>query len=156
LEIIGDSDPIFETPFYGQTGALTGSATSVTIPAGTLQSSSNYVAVLAFYHGTVTSSGTIKSEAYVGSGTYFNITTTGSVGAAPVLANAAWSGGTFGFNVLTSPSQTVTVIYNTNLNSASSTWPILLTTNSPGTVVHISDPHSATNKTLFYRARNGT
>jgi hypothetical protein len=48
------------------------------------------------------------------------------------------------------------VIYNTNLNNAFSTWPILLTTNSPGSIVHISDPHSSTNKSLFYRARNGS
>jgi hypothetical protein len=88
--------------------------------------------------------------------TSFNIGTASSSAAAPILTNAIWSGGTFGFNILTSPGQIVTVIYNTNLTSTFSSWPILLTTNSTGSTAHISDPHSATNKTLFYRARNGS
>jgi len=46
--------------------------------------------------------------------------------------------------------------YSANLSAAPATWPVLLTTNSPGNKVHISDPRSATNKSLFYRARNGT
>jgi hypothetical protein len=73
----------------------------------------------------------------------------------PVLTIAAWSGGMFGPDILRAPSQTLRVIYNTNLNSARSIRPILLTTNGPGSIVHISDPHSSTNETLFYRAQNG-
>jgi hypothetical protein len=146
----------FQTGGFGQTNALPGTATSVTIPANTLSTSSNYLADLAFYHAVITTNGTYYTLAYVASITSFNISTAGSSAAAPVLTNAAWSGGTFGFNILTLPGQTVTVIYNTNLSSAFASWPILLTTNSAGSVDHISDPHSATNKTLYYRARNGS
>ena len=151
--VIGNT---FQTPGFGQTNAVPGTATSVTIPANTLSTSSNYLADLAFYHAVITTNGTYYTLAYVASITSFNISTAGSSAAAPVLTNAAWSGGTFGFNILTSPGQTVTVIYNTNLSSVFSTWPILLTTNSAGSTAHISDPHSATNKTLYYRARNGS
>jgi hypothetical protein len=147
---------LFQTGGFGQTNALHGTATSVTIPANTLSASSNYNASLAFYHAVITTNGNYVTEAFVASYTSFTIATAGSSAAAPVLANAAWSGGVFGFNILTSPGQMVTVIYNTNLSSAFSTWPVLLTTNSAGSTAHISDPHSATNKTLFYRARNGT
>jgi hypothetical protein len=147
---------LFQTGGFGQTNALHGTATSVTIPAATLSASSNYLADLAFYHAVITTNGNYVTLAYVASVTSFNISTAGSSAAAPVFTNAAWSGGTFGFNILTSPSQTVTVIYNANLGSAFSSWPILLTTNSPGSIFHISDSHSATNKTLFYRARNGS
>jgi hypothetical protein len=147
---------LFQTSGFGLTNSLHGTATSVTIPANTLSASSNYLADLAFYHAVITTNGNYVTEAFVASYTSFNISTAASSAAAPVLTNAVWSGGTFGFNILTTPSQTLTVIYNTNLNNAFSIWPILLTTNSPGSKVHISDPHSATNKTLFYRARNGT
>jgi hypothetical protein len=145
----------FQTGGFGQTNALPGTATSVTIPATTFSASSNYLADLAFYHAVIVTNGSYYTLAYVASITSFNISTAGSSVAAPVFTNAAWSGGTFGFNILTSPGQTVTVIYNTTLNSAFSSWPILMTTNSAGSIAHISDPHSATNKALFYRARNG-
>jgi hypothetical protein len=148
---------VFQSPGVGQTNALSGTATSVTIPAATLQAGSNYDATIGFYHGVVTtnSGGGYITEAYVATLTQFSISTAGSVVAALVFTNVAWSGGTFGFNILTAPSQTLTVVYNTNLNSASSTWPILLSTNSSSSIVHISDPHAATNKTMFYRARYG-
>ncbi|HEY1490305.1 MAG TPA: hypothetical protein VGF90_04630, partial [Verrucomicrobiae bacterium] len=116
----------------------------------------NYTADLTFIHATVTTNGTTVTEAFVASYTTFTISTASSSAAAPVFTNAAWSGGTFGFNILTSPSQMVTVIYNTNPGGPYSSWPILLTTNSPGSIFHVSDSHSATNKTLLYRARNGS
>jgi len=152
----GNGVNLFQTPFFGQTNSLHGTATSVTIPANTLSASSNYNASLSFYHAIITTNGNYITEAFVASYTSFTIATAGSSAASPVLTNAAWSGGMFGFNILTSPGQMVTVIYNTNLSSAFSSWPILLTTNSAGSISHISDPHSVTNKTLFYRARNGT
>lgn len=149
-------ETLYQTPGFGQTNSLKGTATSVTIPANTFAANTNYTADLTFIHAAVTTNGTIVTEAFVASYTTFTISTASSSPAAPVFTNAAWSGGTFGFNILTSPSQTVTVIYNANPGSSYSSWPILLTTNSPGSIFHISDSHSATNKTMFYRARNGT
>jgi hypothetical protein len=154
--IDGAYGTFFQTPDYGQPNALNGNATSVTIPAGTLQASSTNQASLVFYHLTTTTSGGTVTEAFVGTDTGFSISTSAGAAAAPVLTNAVWSAGSFAFDILTTTGQTVTVIYTNNLKSASSTWPILLTTNSPGSKVHISDPHSATSTTLFYRARNGS
>jgi len=147
---------LFETPGFGLTNALHGTATSVTIPAGILAANSNYLADVGFYHAVITTNGSTITEAYVASVTSFNIATASGSAPAPVFTNAVWSGGTFGFDVLTSIGQTVTVIYTNNLTSASSTWPILLTTNSTVSKFHISDSHSSTNPTLFYRARNGS
>ncbi len=70
------------------------------------------------------------------------------------LTNAIWSGGTFAFDVISPASQTLTVEYSSTLRS--NQWQTLLTTNSPAGRVHIADPHSSTNRYLFYRARTGS
>ncbi|MEJ0091381.1 MAG: hypothetical protein WDM80_16755 [Limisphaerales bacterium] len=151
---VGD---VFQTPGFGLTNALKGTATSVTIPAGTFSASSNYEATIGFYRATVATNaaGKYVTTAYVGTLTHFTIHTAGAV-AAPVLTNATRSGGNFGFDILTSPGQTVTVVYHTNFTSAVATWPVLLTTNSPGSKIHVTDPRGATNKAMFYRVRNGS
>jgi hypothetical protein len=152
---VGD---VFQTPGFRLTNALKGTATSVTIPAGTFSASSNYEATIGFYRATVATNAAAKyvTTAYVGTLTHFTINSAGAAAAAPLLTNATRSGGNFGFDILTSPGQSVTVVYHTNLTSAVATWPILLTTNSPGSKVRITDPRGATNKLMFYRARNGT
>lgn len=100
--------------------------------------------------------GTEATYVYRATATQFVLTTKpATVTGPPVLANPGWSGGAFGFDLLTASGQTVTVVSSTNLATPLATWPILLTTNSPGTQIHISDPRSLTSPTLFYRARNG-
>ncbi len=94
--------------------------------------------------------GTLLGGATVGS-----FTTGSGSAAAPILTNATWTSGTFSFDILTSTGQQVTVVSSTNAHNALASWPVLVTTNSTGPKVHISDPHSSTNKALFYRARNG-
>ena len=71
-----------------------------------------------------------------------------------MLTNTVWSGGMFGFDVTSAPSQTFTVEYGSTLRS--NQWQVLLTTNSPTGLVHIVDPQSSINRYLFYRARNGS
>jgi hypothetical protein len=44
-----DVGGVFRTPDFDAPGALNGTATSVTIPANTLQPNSNYVTTLSFY-----------------------------------------------------------------------------------------------------------
>ena len=159
MSIDDAADIIFETAPFGSASALKGTATSVVIPANTLQAGSNYDATIGFFRGTVTtnSAGKYIASGYVATQTQFTINTSGSaVAAAPVLTNGVWSAGAFGFDILTSSGQTLTVVYNTNLASAVANWPVLLTTNSPGSKIHISDPHSKTNKSMFYRVRNGS
>ena len=145
---------VWQTPSPGTAGALSGLTTSATIPAGTLQASSNYPSGIGFYHGIVISNASFAVVAYRATLTRFNLSTASGT-LAPVLANGAWSGGSFGFDINTSPSQTLTVVSTTNCALPMAQWQTLLTTNSPGARVHITDPHSNTNKSLFYRARNG-
>ena len=147
---------VWQSGGFGQTNALNGTARTVTIPANTLQAGSNYYASLSFYHAAVNTNSDPITEAYVASVTQFSINTLGSTMPRPVLTNAGWSGGRFGFDVTTAAGQTVTIVSSTNLGTGSSNWPILLTTNSPGVLFHVTDPRSSTNKYLFYRARNGS
>lgn len=70
------------------------------------------------------------------------------------LTNAIWSGGAFAFDVTSPAGQALTVEYSSTLRT--NTWQTLLTTNSPAGRVHIVDPHSSTNRSLFYRARTGS
>ncbi len=68
-----------------------------------------------------------------------------------VLTNSRSANGAFGFTILSAPGQAMTVEYSTA--PASNSWTTLLTTNSPGGQVQITDP--ATNAYRFYRARKG-
>ena len=70
------------------------------------------------------------------------------------LTNCAWSGSVFSFDVTSAAGQIFTVQYTSTLRS--NQWQTLLTATNQGGVVHIVDPHSATNRSLFYRARNGS
>jgi hypothetical protein len=147
----------FQTGGFGQTNALSGTAKGVTIPANTLQPGSNYNASIGFYHATATTNSGYVTEAWLATVTEFTVSTAAASGAArPVMTNAVWSTGKFNFDVISPPSQMITIVCNTNLNSASTNWPVMLTTNTPaGGSFHVSDPRSTTNKIYFYRARNG-
>ena len=75
----------YQSPVFGQPGALNGTATSFTIPAGTLQANSNYTAEVAFVHVTQSTNGSSISASAVGSVTGFSISTTNGGSAAPLL-----------------------------------------------------------------------
>ena len=49
------------------------------------------------------------------------------------------------FDVTFSAGQRITVVSSTNVEAALNQWPILLTTNAPGTRFRVSDPRAATN-----------
>lgn len=87
-------------------------------------------------------------------GGYTGGTFTTAPGGQLTLTNAIWSGGVFAFDVTSPAGQTLTVEYTSTLRS--NQWQTLLTTNSPAGRVHIADPHSSTNRYLFYRARTGS
>lgn len=145
----GSADP-------GLPGALAGTATSFTIPAGTLQPNSTYDSDIAFYRFVAATNGTSYSTlAYRATLTRFTlITTSGTVAGPLVLTNASWSSGVFSFDVRCTPGQTVTIETNV-LASAAGPWPKLLTTNSPGALFHIVSPQAGSSPSVFYRARNG-
>ncbi len=81
LEIEGGPvGALFQSPVPGQPGALTGTSTSVVIPAGTLPADSTNTAVLAFYHVAASTNGATVTQASVASVTYFSVITTTNVG----------------------------------------------------------------------------
>jgi len=146
----------WQSPNIGAPGALNGTATSVSIPAGIMEPGKTYSASVGFSHPILATNGTEATYVYRAAITQFVIITKpATVTVTPVLTNAGWSGGLFGFDVLTASNQIITVVSTTNVARPLASWPILLTTNSPGPRIHISDPHAGTNTALFYRARNG-
>ncbi len=100
------------------------------------------------------SNATYETVAFRATATQFTLTTAGA--APPVVTNAVWSGGNFSFDILTTAGQTLTVVSSTNCALPLAQWPILLTTNSPGTRVHVTDTRSPTGRGMLYRVRNGT
>jgi len=150
-----DVGGVFRTPDFDAPGALNGTATSVTIPANTLQPNSNYVTTLSFYRPVTTSNASFTTVAYRASITEFELITSSGVPSGPlVLTNAGWSGGRFNFDVRSAAGQTFTILYSSNL--LSSQWYPLVTTNSPTGTLRVGDPRSTTNRVLLYRARNGS
>jgi hypothetical protein len=145
---------VWKTADPGVSGALNGTATTVTIPANSLRANSSYTATLGFYHVIIVSNATYVTEAYRATATQFTVNTIGTV--RPVVTNFAWSGGHYNFDVVTSAGQTLTVVSSTNCALPLAQWPTLLTTNSPGTRVHVIDPRPAAARGMVYRTRNGT
>lgn len=140
----------FQTPDAGAPGALNGAATSVTIPANTLQPGSNYSASISFYRFTATSNASYTTSASLSTTTDFPLVTSSGGGTGPlILTNATFSGGTFRFNVLSSPGQSFAVEYSSTM--LTNQWLTLLTTNSATGVLQIT--HPVTNQYFFYRAR---
>jgi Bacterial Ig-like domain len=149
---IGDS---FSSTNAGLPGALPGTATSISIPAGTLQAGSNYDGTIGFYRFIGTTNGnSYGTLVYRATTTEFTLTTRGGSVTGPlVLTNAAYAPSNFAFDVLCSPGQIVTVEYRTNL--AAGLWRTLLTTTSAANRFRAVAPQAATNRALFFRARNG-
>jgi len=147
---------VYMTTNPGLTGALNGTATSVTIPANTLQANSNYDASIGFYHASIVSNATYTTIASVGTVTLFSmVTSSGGSTAQITLTNGVRAANTFSFDVVAPASQTITVESSSTLQAGS--WTSLTTTNMPaGGRAHVSDPHSTTNRYIFYRARTGS
>jgi hypothetical protein len=82
---------IWKTADPGASGALNGTATTVTIPANSLQTNSSYTATIGFYHVIVISNATYVTEAYRATATQFTVNTIGTT--RPVVTNMAASGG---------------------------------------------------------------
>jgi len=146
----------WSSPDYGKPGTVNGTARSVTIPAGVLAANSNYTASVGFYGATWTSNATYTTGAYRATVTHFNLITTGTSAPPPGVKNVSLRGGFFGFDVDTTTGQALTVLYTTDSKLPVTQWQVLLTTNSPGTRVRITDPRPPTSRTVFYRVRNGS
>jgi hypothetical protein len=147
---------VFSTASPESSNALTGTATSVLIPANTLQPNTNYLSTLGFYHiiSTTNKSG-YTTAAYRESVTQFNLTTSSGAITPLVLTNASWSGHTISFSVTSAADQSLTIQYNASASLSSNQWKTLLTTNSTTGVVQVKDAVNTTNAHVFYRARSG-
>lgn len=145
----------YSSPNPGLPGALSGTARTFTIPAGTLQPNSTYDSTIGFYHNFGATNANYATNAYRATFTDFTLMTTsgGATGGPLVLTNASWSAGVFSFDVLCTNGQIVTIEY-TNVLSAGP-WPKLLTATNTGTKVHIDSPQAGSYPSLYYRARNG-
>jgi hypothetical protein len=141
---------VFATPSPGTSGALAGTATSVQIPAGTLQPGTNYTASVGFYRSTWTSNATYVTGSFRASVTQFSVVTGGGA-SRPTLANATVTAGKFNFDVISPSSLALIVEYSTDLPATN--WQTLLTTNTAAGTLHLIDSRPATNKSIFYRVR---
>jgi hypothetical protein len=143
----------FRTPEPGSPGALYGTATSVVIPAGTLQPNTPYEGTLGFYRASTNTFGTSHvTAAFRATFIRFSLVTSGPPGGALILTNTAWNGFFFSFDVLSAPGQRYIV---DSATSANGPWLPLLTTNAPPSGrVEVFDLNSFNARSLFYRARN--
>jgi hypothetical protein len=140
----------FSSPNPGYPGALSGTATTFTIPAGTLQPNTTYSSRVGFFRHVGNTNSAYVADAYRATYTEFSLITTGGL----ILTNPISAPSNFSFDVLCSIGQTVVVEYRTNLTIGP--WHTLLTTNSPVSRFHAVSPQSTTNRFLFFRARNGS
>ena len=146
---------VFSTPAPGSNLVLTETATSVNIPAGTLQLGQTYTGVLNFfkYLGTNTTGYPGAFGVVVaGASTTFalnTLSTTPTVGQPRRISVTQ-----FGFNLGGVPGSNYTVLTTTNLSIPLSNWLTLLITNLPAQSAFIQDSQ-ATNKQRFYRILNG-
>jgi hypothetical protein len=152
VEIYGGA---FQTPAVGMAGALNGTATSVTIPGGTLQPNSQYSGCVTFYHYQMYTNGSSHvSLVYRASTTEFSLHTGAGSAYCPAITNAGWAAaGTFKFEVACPIGQALVAEWRTNLQAGQ--WQTLCSTNSPVTRVRFTDPAAAANARLFYRVRTG-
>jgi hypothetical protein len=162
LEIYGFTtidtyESIFSTPDFDEPGALPGTATSVVIPAHTLESDRVYDAFLTFFRWTVN---TTHPEYWTFAGrlseTDFTVATLENGGpvTGPVsIANTTVTpDGTLSFNVISAPGQVVAIEAAGRVDA--SEWISLLTTvNTTGTLP-FTDPTPATSGNRFYRVRS--
>jgi hypothetical protein len=142
---------VFASASPGVVGALSGTATSVVIPAGTLQAGSNYTASVGFYRASWSTNASYVAGTFRATVTEFPLVTMGGVVVHPTLGNISLSGGKVGFDVSASSSVAFTVEYAASLASAN--WQSLITTNMVGGTIHVVDPRPAADKAVFYRVK---
>ncbi len=143
-------DNVFNSPAIGEPGALTGTANSVVIPAGTLQAGNTYSVTIGFYRASfVTNISGYATTAYRATQTQLSIAAAGGTQSTMTLTNAMIAGGKFRFEVLSAAGQSMVIESATVFGS----WLPLLVTNSPAGRVLIVDPRTPSGSAVFYRAR---
>lgn len=146
---------VWRTPDPDEPGALNGTATSVTIPAGALAAGSNYDATISFGRGVYSTNTTMATAGQRASSTSFTLVTSGGTTQAPSIRKAAWVDGKLTFEVEFAPGQPITVLYSPTLPAAQ--WNTLTTTNHASGLVRVTDPQSsaAAGTSRYYRVQAG-
>jgi hypothetical protein len=147
----------FQTGLIGETNALPGTATSITIPANVFKANSNYDGWIGFYRfvASTNQAGNYGAEAFRATATYFSLVTTSGGGPVtpPALGGVSWNGGKFEFNVSCTGGQPIIVESSTSLLPNS--WQVVTATNCTGTGVKISLPTGTAPGGTFFRVRSG-
>jgi hypothetical protein len=146
------------SPDPGEPGALKGTATSWSIPAGTLQPNTTYDASITFLRAN---SATNAAQLYVtlaarGAYTTFPLTTgsgTGPTGPIELGAASVLPGSKVAFSV-TAPAHQSLIIESKDALAPGNWTPLLTTDNPTGTVRYTNTIPNGVN-TRFYRARSG-
>ncbi|HEY3856541.1 MAG TPA: Ig-like domain-containing protein [Verrucomicrobiae bacterium] len=152
------SDDFSAGPLSSNT--LSGTSTSVVIPANTFTGGNTYNATLAFLHLSFTTNvaGVYTYGAYVETVTQFSIITTNGIGGVvptpPTFATPTLTASTINFTVNATANQNVTIQFNTDGLTPGS-WQTLMTTNSGSGAIQVTDAINTANKAVFYRALIG-
>jgi hypothetical protein len=153
VNISGNDGLVFQAGTPGQTNSLKGTATSVSIPAGTLQAGSTYDLAIGFYRVNAQTNTTSAGFAFRATLTTLTMTTSsGGTTTPPVISGPIRTGNTFSFDVTCSPGQTITLQSSSDLRPNS--WTSILVTNSLGSMLQITAPPSSA-PSQFYRVSTG-
>jgi len=150
-----DVGGIYNTPNPGEPGALTGTATSVTIPAGILPPNTTNLLTIGFYRANFTTNAASNygAAAYKATVTTVDlITITTSTNAPPPgLTSVGWGAKGLIFEISGSPGAGVVVDFSNNLQAGG--WSTLVTTNILQTgKLQLAD-QNPTGSSRFYRAK---
>jgi hypothetical protein len=145
---------LFSTPDVGKVGALSGTATPVTIPAGTLPANSTNSLTIEFYRGAFVTNSSYVTAAYKATISDYDIVAKGSTPPPSdiVLTNVTLTSTGITFEI---PPTTATVTVEYNVAPRTTGWLTLFTTNSLGAPITVSDPVSPSVPARFYRVRSG-
>ncbi len=147
---------VYASPAVDSPNPLPAPATSVQIPAGTLQPGSSYKATVGFFDLiSATNDNSYTTAAAREAITTFPLNTVSAASSPLFLGNVSFSSGSFGFDLVTSSNLTLTIQYSTNLGPSSGPWQTLFSTNAGPGVIPVSIPVSPANKSVFYRVAVG-
>jgi hypothetical protein len=146
------------TNSFGCLSSLPGTATSVIIPARTLQSNQTYIAQITFEKSV-----SFDTSSYPGSAVFIagesttKITISTGSGSAPPLAPVftniiSLASAQISFQLQTQAGHAYVIEFNSDLANSNG-WTLFLSSNALGSVIQVTDTVSASGGARFYRAR---
>jgi len=151
VAIYGQMDIIYESPYYGEPGALDGTATSVVIPAGSWGSDTEFDCYLAFNRIAVDTSSGAQGLTIFARETYAGMQAAGGAVTVSITGYSVGGNGLFQVQVNGTPGATFTLEGTTGFNG----WTTIDSITPPAGTGTLSDPATASNPFRFYRVRAG-